>query len=206
MRSIVYIMFCLLALPLLKATSPESDMPGSNSQVVDYNSSLGEYISTQNHPKSKGVYLKIKAPIGWIVKEGDRPNILKKFINGSNIYMFLIKDNLTFFSRNQSRELLQDNDFINGLIQELGSSIKNSKVKSKALVTIDKYPSVEFQLSGEIERTGLKIPVKIKCWVVLYEDKIVMLQGMSFDDYGFNKYENIYTQITNSIIFPEQYN
>ena len=42
---------------------------------------LGEYISYKNHPKAKGVNIKIKDPLAFEKQEGDRPNIVAKFNN-----------------------------------------------------------------------------------------------------------------------------
>ena len=80
---------------------------------------LGEYVSIKNHPKSKGVDLKLRAPIGWELKEGDRPNIVKKFTKDGSTYLILIKENMTFFSRKMSREVLEDASTRKELITEL---------------------------------------------------------------------------------------
>ena len=57
-----------------------------------------------------------------------------------------------------------------------------------------------------MEITGVKLSVIIKSWMVFYEDKIVLFQSMGIDNNEFIALEQIYTQITNSIIFPDQYN
>ncbi len=57
-----------------------------------------------------------------------------------------------------------------------------------------------------MERSGLTFPVIMKCWVVFYEDKIIFLQAMGIDNPEFRALEQLYFLITNSVIFPEQYN
>lgn len=152
---------------LIKKVSVKSN------EFSTYNFELGEYLSIKDHIKSKDVNLKLKVPQGWEVKEGDRPNIVKKFTKDGNTYLILIKDNMTFFSRSESKELLSDESFVNEFVEESSSYMKNSDVIDKSVVTIDTYPSVTFKVRGKMERSGITIPMIMRCWVVFYEDKIV---------------------------------
>lgn len=185
---------------LIKKVSVKSN------EFSTYNFELGEYLSIKDHIKSKDVNLKLKVPQGWEVKEGDRPNIVKKFTKDGNTYLILIKDNMTFFSRSESKELLSDESFVNEFVEESSSFMKNSDVIDKSVVTIDTYPSVTFKLRGKMERLGITIPMIMRCWVVFYEDKIVFLQSMGIDNAEFKALEQLYFLITNSVIFPDQYN
>lgn len=185
---------------LIKKVSVKSN------EFSTYNFELGEYLSIKDHIKSKDVNLKLKVPQGWEVKEGDRPNIVKKFTKDGNTYLILIKDNMTFFSRSESKELLSDESFVNEFVEESSSYMKNSDVIDKSVVTIDTYPSVTFKVRGKMERSGITIPMIMRCWVVFYEDKIVFLQSMGIDNAEFKALEQLYFLITNSVIFPDQYN
>jgi hypothetical protein len=167
---------------------------------------LGEYISIANHPKSKSVNLKIKVPDGWVVEEGDRPNIVKKFIKGRNTYLILIKDNLTFISRNQAREILQDSSYINNYINELIFSKKKYTLVSKSIVSVDNYPAIQFEAKCYSERVGIDFELIMKGWIVFYEDKLVFLQSISQSELEFKKYATLFQLISNSVIFPDQYN
>lgn len=164
-----------------------------------------DFISLKDHPKSKGVNLKIKAPQNWEVKEGDRPNTVKKFVKGGNVYLILIKDNITFVSRKQARDIFENKELANKLIQDLLSGLQDPHVIDQSIVTIDNYPAIEFKCKGTTERLGIILPVIMKSWLVLYEDKIISLQSMSINEPGFQGYEPLFDLITNSIIFPEQY-
>jgi len=176
-----------------------------SNEFSTFSTSLGEYISIKDHPKSKEVNLKLKVPVGWEVKEGDRPNIVKKFTNESNTYLILIKDNVSFFSRKQIKEALQKDNFVEEFVEEASSFLKKPQVIDQSVVTVDTYPSVQFKVKGEIERSGLTFPVIMKCWVVFYEDKIIFLQAMGIDNSEFKALEQLYSLITNSVIFPDQY-
>jgi hypothetical protein len=171
-----------------------------------FNFPLGEYISINNHPKAKGVNLKIKAPVGWEVKEGNRPNIVKMFVNDGNTYLILIKNNVTFYSRKQIQDMFKEEKNMKEFVQEASSFLKNPQIIDHSIVTIDNYTAVQFKVKGKIERTGIIFSVIFKSWVVFYEDKIVFFQSVGTDNDEFKSLEKVYAQITNSIIFPDQYN
>ena len=177
-----------------------------STEFSNLNFSLGDYLSIKGHPKAKGVNLKIKQPIGWELKEGNRPNIVKNFAYKTHSYMILIKDNYTFFSKNEARELLTDDAFVNEFVSESSSFLKNAEILNLRIVTIEKYPTIEFTIKGNMERSGINLQIIMKSWVIFYEDKIVCLQCGCFEDKEFNTFENLYNLITNSVIFPEQYN
>ena len=189
-----------------KGNSLEKRVSISSNEFSTFNFKLGEYVSIKDHPKAKEVNLKVKVPVGWEVKEGDRPNIVKKFVNEGNTYLILIKDNFTFFSRKQVNELLQEKKFVNEFVEESSSFFKSPKVIDQSVVTIDTYPAIQFKVKGKVERIGLTFPFIMKCWIVFYEDKVVFLQCLGTDNPEFRALEQLYTQITNSVIFPEQYN
>lgn len=189
-----------------KGNSLAKKVSVKSNEFSTFNIELGEYVSIKDHPKAKEVNLKIKVPIGWEVKEGDRPNIVKKIVNEGNTYLILIKDNVTFFSRKQMRESLQEDNFVKEFVQEASSFLKSPQVIDQSVVTIDTYPAVQFKVKGKMERSGLTFPVIMKCWVVFYEDKIIFLQAMGIDNPEFRALEQLYALITNSVIFPEQYN
>ncbi len=167
---------------------------------------LGEYVSIKGHPKAKDVNLKLKQPIGWKLEEGDRPNIVKKFVYKTNSYMIIIKDNYMFVSRKEARELLSDKEYVNEFLSESSSFLKNSEIINHQIVTVDTYPAIEFTISGTTERIGVNIKMIVKSWVIFYEDKIVSLSCTGLDGKEFKALENLYHLITNSVIFPEQYN
>lgn len=175
-------------------------------EFSDLDFELGDYLSIKDHPKSKGVNLKLKVPQGWEVKEGSRPNIVKKFTKDGSTYLILIKNNMTFFSRREIRDSLSDESFVIEFVEELSSFMKNPEVIDKSVVTIDTYPSVTFKVRGKMERLGITFPMIMRCWVVFYEDKIVSLQSMGIDNAEFRALEQLSFLVTNSVIFPDQYN
>ncbi|MDY0142846.1 MAG: hypothetical protein RBR97_13230 [Bacteroidales bacterium] len=189
-----------------KGNSLAKKVSVKSNEFSTFNFTLGEYVSIKDHPKAKEVNLKLKVPVGWEVIEGDRPNIVKKFVNEGNTYLILIKDNVTFFSRKQIREALQEDNFVKEFVQEASSYLKSPQVIDQSVVTIDTYPAIQFKVKGNMERLGLTFSVIMNCWIVFHEDKIIILQSMGIDNPEFKALEQLYSLITNSVIFPEQYN
>lgn len=171
-----------------------------------FNFNLGEYFSLKDHPKMKDVNLKIKAPVGWEITEGNRPNIVKKFMHGTNTYMISIKDNITFFSRKEAIEILSDEEYVVGIISELISSFEEPILIDHKIVIIDTYPALEFVFSGKRKRLDYNFEMFTKNWMIYYEDKLVFVQGAGGNEFDFNALEQLYELITSSIIFPDQYN
>lgn len=194
--------FALVLFSLLLFGSPKLNFNVINQSIPD----LGQYISIKDHPKAKGVNMKLKVPIGWQISEGDRPNVVKKFVKDGNSFIILVKDNVTFFSKKEIKELLKDDKFTNEFIQELASKLQSLQLIDKSVVTVDNYPTLTFKVSGNVERTGLRFPVIMKCWLIFYEDKVVYLQSAGINNSNFKLLEFLFTSITNSVIFPEQYN
>jgi len=177
-----------------------------SNEFSNLNFDLGNFISIEGHPKAKGVNLKLKPPIDWKIEEGDRPNIVKKFVYENNSYMIIVKDNITFFSRNEVSELLEDDDYVNEFISDASSFLQYPEILNHDIVTIDKYPTLVFTMKGQMERSGIKMSLIFKNWIIFYEDKIVFLQCGGINNNEFYTLEGLFNLITNSVIFPEQYN
>jgi hypothetical protein len=205
MKTFFYIICYLFLIPLF---SQSNNIEKTIYKNINFSLStqIGEYLSIKDHPKAKGVNLKIQVPVGWEVKEGDRPNIVKKFVKGDNVYLIQIFDNVTFYSRKQSRESIQKESFVSDLIQKESSFLKNFEVLEQSIITIDTYPAIQYKVKGEIEQMGNKVSFIMKSWLILYEDKFIILQSMASNNLNFNENEQLYSLITNSVIFPEHYN
>lgn len=177
-----------------------------SNEFSTFNFKLGEYLSIKGHSKSKEVNLKIKPPIGWKIKEGNGPNIIKKFIFENNIYSVSVKNLSTFYSKKQSKEIFNDKEFVNGLQKECTSFLQNSEILSKKIITVGGYPAFEMKFKGTKENSGINIPMVGKFWYIIYEDKVVWLQASGVNNSEFKALEQLYLLITNSVSFPEQYN
>lgn len=177
-----------------------------SNEFSDLNFSLGEYVSIKDHPKSKGVNLKLKKPNGWEMKEGDRPNIILMFVHNTNTYAILTKENAMFVSRKEARELLADEKYVEEFITESSTFLRNPETLNHRLITIDTYPCLEFTIRGNMERSGFDMKLITKNWIIFYEDMLVILQCGGLEGKEFDTLLNLYDSITRSVIFPDQYN
>ena len=115
-------------------------------------------------------------------------------------------NNFTFISRNEAIDVLNDDEFVTDVMSEASSFLREPEIINSQVVTIDKYPALEFTIRGNKERMGYNIEMVMKNWVILYEDKIVYLQFAGVDNKEFTTLVSLCDMITNSVIFPEQYN
>jgi hypothetical protein len=159
-----------------------------------------------DHPKAKGVNFSLKAPNGWECREADRPNIVKKFVWKTNIFLVLINNGHTFISKNQAKKIFHREDSKKELLLSIVESFKNSQIYSSKVVSIDRYPALEVVFSADIERLGVSLKYYTKQWNIFYEDKIIIIQGISYNKEDYLKYESIYNLMAASITFPDQYN
>ncbi len=173
--------------------------------ISNLNFVLGDYLSIKDHPKSREVNLEIKVPVGWEVKEGDRPNVVKKFVNNGNSYVISIKENATFFTRKQIKKALEEDDFAKDLVKELTLYLITPQLINQSIVSIDSYPALQFRFKAKFERMGLILPIIMNSWIIFYEDKIIFLQSLRFDTPELIILEQLYSSITNSVILPEQF-
>tara|TARA_B100000900_G_C20578474_1_gene716368 strand:- start:225 stop:2249 length:2025 start_codon:yes stop_codon:yes gene_type:complete len=169
--------------------------------------SLGNYVSLKDHPKAKGVNIKLKKPLSMKKEEGIRPNIVSKFINEDRTisYMIQINNLPNFYSRNTVKEMFLSKkdreDFLKTFLDTDGNIFSSKRV------VIDNYPAIEYIHEYEVERMDKKAKIKAVRWIIVYEDKIIILSGsVSGTAEKFDKYFNLYYLITNSIVLEDQYN
>jgi hypothetical protein len=176
-----------------------------STELEDSNFKLSEFVEIRDHPKAKGVNLKLKLPNNWELKEGDRPNIVKKIVKDGSSYLIQVEELETFYSRKQSIEFLQNDETFSSFFAEYSRVFKNLKTINKSIVTIDSYPAAFYKFRGDIERLGLSFSIIANTWIVLYEDRLVFFQAMTEDSKSYSEVEKIFFLITNSVIFTDQY-
>ena len=144
--------------------------------------------------------------------EGDRPNVVQKFVKGTSSYMTLILETGQFISKSQGKELLNDNETANEMANQMLTIGKNSKLISKKYVSVDNYPSLEIIMEATYERVGVEMRFRYIIWNTFYEDRLVqMMAGTLLKTNGVEVESNwksdlaTYRLVTNSVIFPDQY-
>ncbi len=209
MRVIYRAILMLIFLQVSKASfSQDMDIPADSVILKNFNSS--QYVNIEKYPKAKGVAMKLKVPTGWKVeKNNPRPGVVISFQDLSNIrmYVVVVTDNFTFFSKKESARKIDKILSEKAKLKEIARSMIGNNVNnfSAKKIFVDRFPALEFTLEGQTENAGYKITLIIKSWIVYYEDKIITLMGSIYNTQNKLVTEAIYKLITNSVVFPEQY-
>lgn len=176
--------------------------------------SLG-YINsytTKGHPKTKGVTINAKLPLSWKQKEGDRPNIIQKFVSengkGQEMILFMVndlglpsdyivtKDELNdFFTESELKQMIPEgSDFI-----------------SAKRITLDRHIGGQLIFKTTQERLDFSLTMQFIYFVTIYEGKMVILQCSVSAEEGeklkdrFNLFLPLFRQVANSLILMDQY-
>lgn len=67
-------------------SSVQTPSPTASPLIKPVNDLLADY-STKEHPKAKGIEMRLGYPKGWKQEEGDRPNVVQKFTNPQGGHM-----------------------------------------------------------------------------------------------------------------------
>jgi hypothetical protein len=156
---------------------------------------LGDYIDLTGHLKSNGLEFKIKVPLGWEVKEGTGPHIVKTFKGGDGIFLIYVKEIGGFFSNQEVREMFLNEseriDFLNEIFVD-----DNFKLEKQKIVSIENHPFIHVTGNQKGERMGLNFEFQVHYWVTIIEDQVLYLGGMGFEN---KDYFNQTFQITNTL-------
>ena len=166
-----------------------------------------EYTSIENHGKSKSINMKLRRPKGWSVEESSGPNTVKVFKGNPGTYQIITKDAAMFATRSQYKELFYDansaKDYAEKFIPKNSCELFGAEPVS---VTMNTYPALTFEYQCNLESLVGTHLIITKMWVIFYEDKMVMLSGSGTNIVEFNQLKKLYTMVSATVSFPEQYN
>lgn len=144
-------------------------------------------FNAKGHRKSKNTDWQIKIPKSWYAKEGDRPNIIQKFIsecgNGSEMIVLLVQDLNDAFDLNEIelelgeekddflRELFYSEDFAKEMIPGNGSLISIQRI------SIAFNEAVMFTFETRMESFGIEIKMRMLYFMILNQDRIFYVQA-----------------------------
>lgn len=171
-----------------------------------------ETFSTQGHPKAKGVNLRISYPRSWAAMEGERPNIVQKFVSedgrGLEMAMIITRAIPAAEAAEISREA--HGDFF------APSSLMDLVPEGAALISaerteIEGLPAGSVEYSMEVERAGMKLFTRT--WMLIFLSGDTLVSAMfSISDTATNKdgvptrmesIRPLFFQMANSIVLPD---
>ena len=169
-------------------------------------------FSTKGHPKSTDAVFTIKFPVSWVAKEGERPNIVQKFVdeNGHGNAMAMIttsavppEESLTKASINEALS----SDSLKEMLPE-GARLINAQTTK-----IENEPAGILEYSARMERVGQTLETQTLTLFFFQGRTMVGLQfwlGGQVDDSKelrrqFTAYRPLFNMIMNSIVFDDMW-
>jgi hypothetical protein len=171
---------------------------------------FSQHYSTAGHPKAKGLTLNFKLPASWHKKEGDRPNIINKFIsyNGNEIILFMVRDlglpsnyKITqdelneFFVEDELKEMIPGAaSFISAKPIKLDGNLGGQIIYSIRGQRLDSYYDTQFVMFTTIHNNQM---IMMQCAVHAVDDENL--------DHRFRLFFPLFRQVANSMVIVDKY-
>jgi hypothetical protein len=167
-------------------------------------------FSTAGHAKAKGVDLTIKYPADWNAAEGDRPNVVQKFVNPTSTALVLVGTK-TFPGETPSQEevaeFLADREAVVDLVTP------NSKALDFKFTKLEGEPAAIVEFLDARERAGIRVNSHVVCLIFFRGNIMVLVHGMVGDpsndpatvSKNFDSYRGLFTLMFSSIVFNDKW-
>ena len=177
-----------------------------------FQSGAAPKFSTKGHPKSKGAAFTIKYPPSWAAKEGERPNIVQKFVSesGRGLEMAMILTKSIPPDEQFSQADVESALSPEGLKDYLPSDARLLSVKT---TKVEGEPAGLIEFSRRMERAGAELDTQILMMVFFQERTMVSIQfqigalpSHSADlPRRFEKLRPLFNMMMNSIVFDDKW-
>lgn len=170
--------------------------------------------STSGVGKAKGVAFSIESPKTWVPKEGDRPNIVQKFVSengrGLELLLILIKEMPLQpgekITERDISEILNPKD-IQDFIPDGGVYLNSGKL------TLENLPGFWVHFKMDMARVRNTVGMETIMYTIFYKNKMIQIQGQVMtsingepaDRGGLKKYEKLFDLMTNSFVISNMY-
>lgn len=176
----------------------------------EFTSGMTRTYTVKGHSKAKGTDWQVKVPLSWKALEGDRPNIIQKFVNdyGDGDCMIVLMVHDVDILDSEVAELLSDENLVKVIFNEAGEVIEYEKM------IIDNFPGGMIEIEQIVERLDITAKVRMQQYFAFRDSKMYILQGAigsvhSADNYDMvremGKYAPLFRLVANSIIINDQY-
>lgn len=185
-----------------------------NHPVEEVARGYSRIFRTKDHPKAKGVDFQIRYPISWRPGEGERPNIIHKFVseNGRGLEMILlmVKD-LPLppgykVTRKELDEFFTDKEL-------RGMAPRGTTVISAKPIMLDGHKGGMFIFDQTMQRLDITMKIRNLHFVTVRGNRMIFVQCMVSAPPGkeseiqerFNRLEPLFKWVSNSFVIQEQY-
>ncbi len=170
--------------------------------------------TTNGSGKAKGVAFSIESPKTWKAKEGNRPNIVQKFVSengrGLELMLVLIKEIPL-----QPGEKITEKDVLGMLNpKDIKDFLPNGSTYIKSgKLTLENLPGFWVQFKVSMSRVRNTISMEMIMYTIFYKNKMIQIQGQvstsvngkSLDRGGVKKYEKLFDLMANSFVISNMY-
>ena len=170
--------------------------------------------STNGIGKAKGVAFSIESPKTWVAKEGNRPNIVQKFVSengrGLELLLILIKEVLLQpgekITEKDVSEILNPKD-IQDFIPDGGIYLDSGKL------TLENLPGFWVHFKVDMARVRNTVGMETIMYTIFYKNKMIQIHGQVVTSIngeqaergGFKKYEKLFNLMANSFVMYNVY-
>jgi hypothetical protein len=170
---------------------------------------------TKDHPKAKGCDIQIAYPASWRAKEGERPNIIQKFISqnghGLEVVMLMVKDLPIPISQKELDELFSEKDFSEKQLSEMMP--EGAKFISTKPIVLDNHKGIMLIFDQTLKRIDITTKMRGVHFITISKNKMIFLQCMVSTPSGketelqerFTRFEPLFKLIANGFILQNQY-
>ena len=170
--------------------------------------------STNGVGKAKGVAFSIESPKTWVAKEGNRPNIVQKFVSengrGLELLLVLIKEVPLQpgekITEKDVSEILNPKD-IQDFIPDGGVYLNSGKL------TLENLPGFWVHFKMNMSRVRNTVGMETIMYTIFYKNKMIQIQGQVMTSIngepaergGLKKYEKLFDLMANSVVISNMY-
>jgi len=204
----------ILTLVALLVTA--SFLSAQTNQSAKYNNPTSEFLNgyTSKYEcdgtgKGKGLKFSIKYPQSWKSREGNRPHIVRKFINnGSIASAMLILNDMGFVPVNNEIEDIFSDKYASKMIPKGSALLRSNKT------VIEGQPALVIDYTSKNERLGVLVKSRFRTYIISYKSYLLNVQfsvsQMPYDaatdlDKRFNEYEMLFNAMINSLVINSKW-
>jgi len=139
--------------------------------VQSHSQVLNSKFDSKNHPKAKGVWVTVRYPTGWEAKEGERPNIVQKFIGDYNGMFVMLSLQILNAGAPVEKECseLTARDFTDVFTEKESNTYASDAKKIKH----EEKPAFLYALTSRVERSGNVVDTYSKVMTICYKNMMI---------------------------------
>jgi hypothetical protein len=176
--------------------------------------SFSSKFDSKNHVKAKGVWLTVRYPSGWIAKEGERPNIVQKFVGdyqGLFVTLMLHIEDAGGAVESECRSM-SSNEFA----ESLRDGNDNMRVYALKKTTHENKPAFMYDIEIKMARAGIQATLSHRAMSICYKNTLISAwcspalintakQTMGSGAAELSRTAPICHQFFNSLVLMDQY-